>query len=245
MNRLNSLANFREAYNGPVSKPRTMNKREFKDRVYQELAKITKALSNPHRLEIIELLAQGEFSVEQIASNTNLPIANTSQHLQSLKNSQLVEINRQGNFIYYRLANVNVFKAWKALRELGVEHIGSIEKIIKDFKQAKFNLESLSITDLINKLEKGRVTILDVRPETEFNKGHIANAVSIPIEQLKQRLKELPKKNEIIAYCRGPFCVFADEAVAFLNKKGYKAIRLEEGYPDWQLEGLPVEVSLN
>lgn len=222
-----------------------MNKREFKDKVYQELAKITKALSNPHRLEIIELLAQGEYSVEQIAAQTNVSIANASQHLQLLKTSQLVEINRQGNFIYYRLANTNVFKAWKALRELGVERISSIEKIIKDFKQAKFSFESLSINQLIIKLEKGRVTILDVRPEAEYKKGHIANAVSIPIEQLGKRLNELPKRNEIIAYCRGPFCVFADEAVALLSKKGYNAIRLEEGFPDWQLEGLPIEVSLN
>ena len=190
-------------------------------------------------------MAQGEYSVEQIASQTNVSIANASQHLQLLKTSQLVEINRQGNFIYYRLANTNVFKAWKALRELGVERISSIEKIIKDFKQAKFSFESLSINELITKLEKGRVTILDVRPETEYRKGHIANAVSIPIEQLEKRLKELPKRNEIIAYCRGPFCVFADEAVALLSKKGYNAIRLEEGYPDWQLEGLPIEVSLN
>ncbi len=222
-----------------------MNKREFKDKVYEELAKITKALSNPHRLEIIELLAQGECSVEQIAAQTNLSIANASQHLQLLRTSQLVEINRQGNFIYYRLANVNVFKAWKALRELGVERISSIEKIIKDFKQTKFSLKSLSMNELIAKLEKGRVTILDVRPESEYRKGHIANAVSIPIEQLAKRLNEIPKRNEIITYCRGPFCIFADEAVALLTKKGYKAIRLEEGYPDWQLEGLPVEISLN
>jgi rhodanese-related sulfurtransferase len=222
-----------------------MNKREFKDKVYQELAKITKALSNPHRLEIIELLAQGECSVEQIATQTNLSIANTSQHLQLLRTSQIVEINRQGNFIYYRLANVNVFKAWKALRELGVERISSIEKIMKDFKQVKFSLESVTIQELITKLEKGRVTILDVRPESEYRKGHIANAVSIPIEQLAKRWNEIPKRNEIITYCRGPFCVFADEAVALLTKKGYKAIRLEEGYPDWQLEGLPIEISLN
>jgi len=222
-----------------------MTKRDFKDKVYQELAKITKALSNPHRLEIIELLAQGECSVEQIASQTNISIANASQHLQLLKTSQLVEINRQGNFIYYRLANVNVFKAWKALRELGVERISSIEKIIRDFKHAKFKMESLTINRLVEKIEQGKVTILDVRPESEFKKGHIANAVSIPIEQLEQRLKELPKKNEIIAYCRGPFCVFADEAVALLNTKGYKAIRLEEGFPDWQLEGLPVEALIN
>lgn len=222
-----------------------MNKRKFKDRVYGELAKITKSMANPHRLEIIELLAQGEFSVEQIAEQTNLSIANTSQHLQVLKVAQLVDIKRQGNFIYYRLSNSNVFKAWKALRELGVERIATIEKLVKDFRQSKFKSESVTIDGLLEKLESGKVTILDVRPETEFNKGHIANAISIPINELKKRLPELPKRTEIITYCRGPFCVYADEAVAILSKAGYKATRLEEGFPDWQLEGLLVEVSMN
>lgn len=229
----------------PVSKGRTMNKREFKDRVYGELAKITKSLANRHRLKIIELLAQGEFSVEQIAEQTNLPIANASQHLQVLKVAQLVDINRQGNFIYYRLANSNVFKTWKALRELGVERIATIEKLVRDFRQSKFKFESVTIDELLKKLESGKVIILDVRPETEFNRGHIANAISIPIDELKERMTELPKRSEIIAYCRGPFCVYADEAVAILNNAGYKATRLEEGFPDWQLEGFPVEVSLN
>lgn len=223
----------------------TMNKREFKDRVYEELARITKSMANPHRLEIIELLAQGEFSVEQIAEQTNLPIANASQHLQVLKSSQLVDINRQGNFIYYRLANNNVFKAWKALRELGVERIATIEKLVKDFRKSKVDFESVTIDELIKKLASGKVTILDVRPEPEFNKGHIANAISIPIDQLSRRLKELPKRTQIVAYCRGPFCVFADEAVAILIKAGYNATRLEEGFPDWQLLELPVEVSMN
>ncbi len=222
-----------------------MNKREFKDRVYSELARITKSLANPHRLEIIELLAQGDYSVEQIAEQTNLPIANTSQHLQVLKNAQLVDINRHGNFIYYRLANSNVFKAWKALRELGVERIATIEKLVKDFRQSKFKFESVTIEGLLLRLESGKVTILDVRPTTEFNKGHIANAISIPIDELKARMGELPKRTEIIAYCRGPFCVYADEAVALLNKAGYKATRLEEGFPDWKIQELPVEVSMN
>jgi rhodanese-related sulfurtransferase len=222
-----------------------MNKREFKDKVYQELAKITKALSNPHRLEIIELLAQGDFSVEQIAEQTNLPIANTSQHLQVLKVAQLVDINRQGNFIYYRLANSNVFKTWKALRELGVERIATIEKLVKDFRHSKFKFESVTIDELVKKLETGKVTILDVRPQTEFNKGHIANAISIPINELKERMSELSKRTEIVAYCRGPFCVYADEAVALLCKAGYKATRLEEGFPDWQILELPVEISEN
>jgi rhodanese-related sulfurtransferase/DNA-binding transcriptional ArsR family regulator len=220
-----------------------MNKRQFKDKVYGELAKITKALSNPHRLEIVELLAQGEYSVEQISVQTSLSVANASQHLQVLKIAQLVDITRNGNFIHYRLANTNVFKAWKALRELGVERIASIEKLVKDFRLSKFKFESVTIDQLIEKLSHGRITILDVRPESEYRSGHIANSISIPYDQLAERLKELPKRNEIIAYCRGPFCVFADEAVALLTKAGYKATRLDEGFPDWALMGLPVEVN--
>lgn len=220
-----------------------MDKREFKNKVYGELSQITKAMANPHRLEIIELLAQNEFSVEQIAIQTNLSIANTSQHLQVLKTAQLVDINRRGNFIHYRLANTNVFKTWKALRELGIERIASIEKVVKEFRQSKFKLASLTIDELLKKLESEKITILDVRPEPEFKKGHIENAISIPIDELKSRLKELPRKNQIIAYCRGPFCVYADEAVTILNKAGYKATRLEEGFPDWSLMGLPVEAN--
>jgi rhodanese-related sulfurtransferase/DNA-binding transcriptional ArsR family regulator len=220
-----------------------MNKREFKDKVYGELTTITKALANPHRLEIIELLAQGDYSVEQIALQTSLSVANASQHLQVLKTAQLVDVSRNGNFIHYRLANINVFKAWKALRELGVERIASIEKIVKDFRQSKFKFESVTIGELMKKIKSGKVTILDVRPETEYRTGHIANSISIPFDQLSDRLKELPKRSEIVAYCRGPFCVFADDAVVMLTKAGYKATRLDEGYPDWALKGLPVEVN--
>ncbi len=222
-----------------------MNKREFKDKVYSELARITRSMANPHRLEIIELLAQGEFSVEQIADQTSLSIANASQHLQVLKVAQLVEINRQGNFIYYRLSNSNVFKAWKALRELGVERIAAIDKVVKEFRKSKFDFETVTIDGLIERLDSGKVTILDVRPESEYKQGHIAHAISIPIDELSKRLKELPKRTEIIAYCRGPFCVYADEAVNILTKAGYKATRLEEGFPDWKLQDLPIEVSMN
>ena len=218
-----------------------MTKREFKNKVYSELATITKALANPHRLEIIELLAQGDYSVEQISLQTDLSIANTSQHLQVLKAAQLVDVTRSGTFIYYKLANNNVFKAWKALRELGVERIASVEKIIRDFRRTKSSTDSLTIDQLRKKMKEGKITIIDVRPEKEFNAGHIANAVSIPIDSLQGRLKELSKRNEIIAYCRGPFCVYADEAVALLNKAGYKATRLEEGFPDWAAMDLPVE----
>ena len=165
--------------------------------------------------------------------------------MQVLKQAQLVDVNRQGNFIYYRLANRNVFKAWKALRELGVEQIATIEKLVKDFRKSKFDFECVTIDDLIEKLDSGKVTILDVRPESEYKQGHIVNAISIPIDELSKRLMELPKRTEIVAYCRGPFCVYADEAVALLTKAGYKATRLEEGFPDWKLQDLPVEVSMN
>ncbi|HEY0652776.1 MAG TPA: metalloregulator ArsR/SmtB family transcription factor [Chryseosolibacter sp.] len=222
-----------------------MNKREFKDKVYTELATISKALANPHRLEIIELLAQGDYSVEQIAAQTNLSVANASQHLQVMKAAYLVEVTRQGNFIHYRLANENVFKAWKALRDLGVERIASVEKLVRDFRKSKFALDSVSTNELLRKIESGKITILDVRPENEYKLGHIANAVSIPFEELSERLKELPKRSEIIAYCRGPFCVYADEAVALLTSAGYKAQRLAEGFPDWRAQDLPIQVSVN
>ena len=222
-----------------------MEKREFKDNVYNELAKITKSMANPHRLEIIELLAQGEFSVEQIATYTGLSVANASQHLQILKLAYLVDINRHGNFIYYRLSDGNVFKAWKAMRDLGVERIATIEKVVKDFRKSKFDFETVTIDGLIGKLRSGKVTILDVRPESEFKQGHIADAISIPINELSKRLKDIPKQTEVVAYCRGPFCLYADEAIRILSKAGYKVARLEEGFPDWKLQGLPVEISLN
>jgi rhodanese-related sulfurtransferase/DNA-binding MarR family transcriptional regulator len=222
-----------------------MNKRQFKDKVYNELARITKSMANPHRMEIIELLAQGEVSVEQIAQQTNLPIANASQHLQILKQAQLVEVSRHGNFIFYRLSSNNVFKAWKALRDLGVERISAIEHVVSEFRKARFDLESVTIDQLIKKIDSGKVTVLDVRPESEYRQGHIANALSIPIDELSKRLKELPKRTEIVAYCRGPFCVYADEAVAMLNEAGFKAKRLSEGFPDWKSQELPVEVSMN
>lgn len=221
----------------------SMNKRGFKDKVYDELARITKALANPHRLEIVELLAQGDFSVEQISTQTSLSVANASQHLQVLKTAQLVEITRNGNFIHYRLANENVFKAWKALRDLGIERIASVEKLVKDFRKSTFTLESVTIDELVEKLDAEKVTILDVRPDAEYRKGHIAGSRSIPFDELSNRLKELPKRREIVAYCRGPFCVYADEAVALLTKAGYKAKRLEEGFPDWAVMGLPIETN--
>jgi rhodanese-related sulfurtransferase len=219
-----------------------MEKREFKDRVFLELAKVSTALGNPKRLEIIDLLAQGGKTVERIALETGTSIANTSKHLQVLKAGNLVEVKRNKNFIIYSLSGDKVVEIWSLLRDFGAERIAEVDKVVRDFRRGKVDLESVTIDELLERLETDEVVLLDVRPEEEYKSGHIANALSIPIEQLASRLQELPRNKEIIAYCRGPFCVFADDATEFLLNHNYKSKRLREGYPDWKLKGLPVEV---
>jgi len=199
-----------------------------------------KAMANPHRLEIIDLLGQGEKPVEQIATETNMSIANASQHLQVLKAANLVEIRREKNFIHYRLAHEEIYKSWQNLRELGLERVAEIEKLVKDFREKKNVLEAINLDELLNRLKSKNIVLLDVRPSSEYKNGHIPKAINIPVEELSIRLKKLPKNKEYIAYCRGPFCVFADEAVGMLTKKGFNAKRLVEGFPDWKLKGLPV-----
>jgi rhodanese-related sulfurtransferase len=220
-----------------------MNKREFKDKVYGELARVTKAIGNPRRMEIIDLLAQGPFSVENIAAQTSMSIANASQHLQVLKGARLVEISRKGNFIYYQLSSEKVFQAWRALRELGLIQNAEVEKLIRDFYHSRHALEPVGMEALREKIEKQEVVVLDVRPDEEYQRGHIHRAISMPIEELSKRMEELPKDMEIIAYCRGPFCVYAEEAVSILREKGFNAKRLKEGFPDWLAMGFPAESS--
>ncbi len=220
-----------------------MDKREFKNKAYNELAKITKALGNPRRMEIIDLLAQGPFSVEKIAEQTNMSVANASQHLQVLKGARLVEISKKGNFIYYQLTNEKVFQAWRALRELGLNLNAEAEKLVNDFYRSGEKMEPVTIQELRQKISAQDVVILDVRPGEEYQRGHIPEATSIPIEDLAERINELPKGTEIIAYCRGPLCVYADEAVSLLKEKGFDARRLKEGYPDWKAMGLPAEIN--
>jgi len=219
-----------------------MEKRIFKDKVYGILAGMVRAMANPHRLEIVDLLGQGEKSVEAIASETSMSIANTSQHLQVLKAANLVEIRRGGNFIHYRLSHDQIYKSWQTLRELGLQRMAEMEKLIKDFREQRNTLEVVKIDELIDRLKSKNIVLLDVRPTTEYNNGHIPEAINIPIEKLSAKLKTLSRHKEYIAYCRGPFCVFADEAVSMLIKKGFKAKRLIEGFPDWKLKGLPIEV---
>lgn len=218
-----------------------MKKRDFKDKIFHELSRISTAFGNPKRLEIIDLLAQGEWSVEKIANETSISVANASKHLQVLKAGSLVEVKRSGNFIIYKLSSDKVNEIWKLLRDLGTQRVAEIDKVVRDFRSGKEGLESVTIDELKEKNNLEDIIFLDVRPEHEYKSGHISKALSIPIDQLAERLKELPKSKEIIAYCRGPFCVFADDATELLIKNNYKAKRLKEGYPDWKLKGLPVE----
>ncbi len=189
-------------------------KRAFKNHLYEQFARIGKALSSSHRLELLEVLAQGEHSVEALAQETGMSVANASQHLQVLRVAQLVEVRREGVYIYYRLGDERVFRLWQAMREVG---------------------------EARQRLIEGDVVLLDVRPVEEYEASHLPGALSMPVTDLEARLPELPREKEIVAYCRGPYCVFADEAVALLQTNGYQARRLAQGLPDWRALGLPVE----
>ena len=218
-----------------------MKARDFKNRIYTELSAIAKALANPHRLEIIDLLAQGPSPVEYIAKNTGMTIANASQHLQTLKSARLVRAERRGKYSYYSLQSTDVFKLWKTMRELGFAQNAQIGKLLRDFRKSRHNLESVDSDKLLDRIEKGEALLLDVRPREEYEAGHIASAVSIPKNELLERLKSLPKNKEIIAYCRGPLCAMADDAIKILHEHGYSAGRLEVGYPEWDTERKPVD----
>lgn len=217
-----------------------MKKREFKDKAYGMLAALVKAMANPHRLEIIELLAQAERSVEEIATETSMSIANTSQHLQVLRQAELVSLRREGNFVLYSLAGEQVYRLWKDLRDMGTVHVAGIDRLVNSFRGTGKSTTALGLEELASKYKSDKVVLLDVRPEKEYQNGHIPGAINIPVEQLKSSLHRFKKNKEIITYCRGPFCVFADEAVDILTRNGFRARRLEEGFPDWKLNGYRV-----
>lgn len=222
-----------------------MDTRKFKSSLYKQLAKVTKALSNPHRLEILDLLAQGSFSVEYIAENANMSVANASQHLQVLKKSGLVDTSRDGKYIYYQLFDEQVFETWRALRKLGFSQNKEIDELLGDYRKRKDQLNLISSDQLLQKLQNDEVYLIDVRPEEEYILGHIKQANSIPHKQLRKRIRELPTQGEIVAYCRGPLCLMADEAVSLMKKEGLNASRLENGYADWMAENRPVETTDN
>ena len=217
-------------------------KRTFKVLLYEQFARIGKALANAHRLELLDLLAQGERTVEALAAETGLSVANASQHLQTLRAARLVETRRAGVSIYYRLASQAVGQLWLALRETGETHLAEVEQLVATFVEDRSVLTPISVEELREALAAERVVLLDVRPASEYQAGHLPQARSLPVTELEARLAELPQEREIIAYCRGPYCVFADEAVALLHAHGYAARRLEEGVPEWRQRGLPVAV---
>lgn len=219
-----------------------MDKRAFKNSIYGGIAQMTRALANPHRLEIIDLLAQGEKTVETIAGEVGASVANVSQHLQVLKQARLVNIRKQGHYVYYTLSDPAIFLAWQSLRSLSIRQLPDVEKLVRDFRTDRDTLEGISIDELLRRLESEQIVLVDVRPTDEYRMGHIPQALSAPPDAWGMSFDHLPRTKEIIAYCRGPFCVYADEAVAHLKSKGYRAFRLEAGFPDWQAQGLPVAV---
>jgi rhodanese-related sulfurtransferase len=217
--------------------------REFKDRLFEQFARIGKALASPKRLEILDLLAQGERTVEEIARETAMPLANASQHLQVLKGARMVESRREGPYAYYQLADEAVFRTWQAVRALGETRLAEIDRVVETFLENRDALEAVGAAALMERLSDGNVVVLDVRPEEEYRAGHIPGALSVPVDALEAALQALPKDTEIVAYCRGPYCVFSDEAVTLLRSRGYQARRLAEGLPDWRAKGLPVETA--
>jgi len=207
--------------------------------VFENLARIGTALSSPVRLELLELLAQGERGVEELATLTGASVANTSQHLQKLKQVGLIAGRKEAQFVKYRLAGNEVIALFDALGVAGQAYLTDVERIVRLYFTAKDDLEPVPAADLLERARKGLVTVLDVRPPEEFAAGHVPGAVNIPIHELERRLAELPKRKEVVAYCRGPYCLMSYDAVFLLRKKGLRARRLEDGLPEWQLAGLP------
>lgn len=215
--------------------------REFKDELFEQFARITKALANPKRLEIVDVLAQSERTVESLAKEIGQSIANTSQHLQTLKAARLVEVRRDGTYGYYRLAHEEVGDVWRSVRALGEARLAEVEQVVEAYDTNRESLDTVTLSELLDRLEREELTIVDVRPSEEYLAGHIRGALSVPVRELSERLGELPEGKRVVAYCRGPYCVFADEAVALLRSQGIDATRLREGFPDWRAAGLPSE----
>ena len=212
-----------------------------KQQLYLQFAEMAKALGHAHRLEILELLAQGERSVESLAERAGLSIGNASQHLRLMRQAGLLVSRRDGKRILYRLSDPAVLELTAALHRLAERNLGEVKSVLAGYFNQRDSMEPVSRKELSRRLRDGLVTVLDVRPPDEFAAGHLPNAINIPLRDLPRRVSKLPKKQEVVAYCRGPYCVFAFEAVAMLRSRGFEARRLEDGYPQWEAAGLPVE----
>jgi rhodanese-related sulfurtransferase/predicted transcriptional regulator len=217
-----------------------MGDRAAKDALFDAFGAVAKALASGRRAEIVDLLAQGPRSVEEIASEIDQSVANTSHHLHALARGGLLRSTKEGTRVIYRLAGPTVLALWRSLREVAAEHVGEVDRLARAYLGDGDGLEAVPREELARRLKRGDVVVLDVRPAAEYEAGHIAGARSVPIGELDRRLKTIPKTRKVVAYCRGRYCVFADEAVRTLRRKGYRAQRLEDGFPEWREEGLPV-----
>lgn len=206
-----------------------------------QFARVAKALAHEHRLEILECLAQGQRSVEALAERCGLPIANMSQHLQHLRRAGLVTTSREGKYVFYRLADDEVITLLSSLQRVAERNLAEVQQIVDQFLHRRDSLEPIIAEELLQRLQEASVTLLDVRPTDEFAQGHLPGAINIPLAELESRLQDLPADREVVAYCRGPYCVLAFEAVALMRKKGLFARRLEAGFPEWKAAGLPTQ----
>lgn len=218
------------------------SKRQYKDAIYEQFARIGKAVASPKRLELLDLLCQGERSVEVLAREANLSVANTSQHLQILRGAHLAEAEKRGLHVVYRVAEPQVTGFFHALRALAETQLAEVEQLTRRFFAGKEGLEAVGRETLLERVGSGMVAVLDVRPSEEYRAGHLPGALSIPLAELRRRLAELPRDREIVAYCRGPYCVLSAEAVEILRAEGFRAVRLEEGVQEWQQHGLSIEM---
>ena len=220
-----------------------MTGRDAKDALYAQFSRLGKAVSNPKRIELLELLAQANRSVEDLAAASGMDFANTSAQLQVLSRVRLVEGRRQGKRVIYRLADQSVTRFLAALRELSRSRLAEVQQVARDYFEARDHLEPLGSADLMRRLEDPGTLVIDVRPAEEYAAGHIPGALSVPLGELKARIAQLPPAAEIVAYCRGPYCVLAPQAIEMLRRAGLRARRLQEGFPEWRLAGLPVAVA--
>ena len=218
-----------------------MSSVNFKHDLFNQFARVAKALANGYRLELVEYLAQGERSVDALAKVSGLTVANTSQHLQQLRLAGLVSTRKEGVSVYYRLSGDDVVILLNTLRMVAERHVAELDRLVSTYLTVKDSLEPIPAEELLTRAREGLVTVLDVRPPEEYAAGHLPGAVNIPLSQLEKNLKILPQDQEIVAYCRGPYCVLAFEAVARLRGRGIKARRLQNGFPEWKQAGLPVE----
>jgi len=221
-----------------------MSIRKPKQALYEQFAIVAKALGNPQRLELIEHLAQGARSVDLLATKVGLPIANVSQHLQTLRRAGLVQAEREGKFVNYRLTDDTVLSLFASVRSVAERHLAEVDRIVQGYFEARDSMEPVTRKGLAARMRDGLVTVIDVRPPDEFALGHVPGAINVPLADLQARLPELDPDREIVAYCRGPWCVMSFEAVAALRKRGFQARRLEDGLPEWKAAGLPVEVTM-